>query len=67
MKEGEVFLLEGIARAPEDGPTAVSVQVALTRLRKLLHTHKKDMNDVWRADVLGKGQRELEEENGGCI
>lgn len=38
--EGEVFLLEGIARAPEDGPTAVNMQVALTRLRKLLHTQK---------------------------
>lgn len=49
MKEGdgEFFLLEGIARAPEDGPTAMMVQVALTRLRKLLQTlTKRDMNDV---------------------
>lgn len=45
--EGEFFLLEGIARAPEDGPTAMMVQVALTRLRKLLQTlTKRDMNDV---------------------
>lgn len=65
--EGEFFLLEGIARAPEDGPTAMIVQVALTRLRKLLQTRtKRDMHDVWGGDVLGKGQRELEEENGGC-
>lgn len=39
--EGEFFLLEGIARAPEDGSAAMSRQAALTRLRKLLHTHKK--------------------------
>lgn len=49
--EGEFFLLEGIARAPEDGPTAMIVQVALTRLRKLLQTRtKRDMHDV-----LGRG------------